>query len=108
VYEFNKQIIASLGEGLAVHDTDLRYVIWNPFMEKMSGRQAAEVIGEHPLELFPFLKDGASMPCSSGRLRVETAISEDKLTPLPTHSTPRWTMTRAEGLIATRAVGSPA
>lgn len=96
VYEFNKQIIASLGEGLAVHDTDLRYVIWNPFMEKMSGRQAAEVIGEHPLKLFPFLKDWGVYGLLERALAGETLTSEDKLTPLPTHSTPRWTMTRAE------------
>lgn len=96
VYEFNKQIIASLGEGLAVHDADLRYVIWNPFMEKLSGRPASEVIGEHPLKVFPFLKEWGVYPLLERALAGETLTSEDQLTPLPNHSTPLWTMTRAE------------
>ncbi len=55
--QFNKQIIQSANEGIIVYDAKMKYLVWNPFMEKLSGIQAKEVIGKHPLEVFPFLKD---------------------------------------------------
>ncbi|MFA7062460.1 MAG: PAS domain S-box protein, partial [Pedobacter sp.] len=55
--QFNLQIINSAHEGIIVYGTDLRYQVWNPFMEQLSGLKASEVLGKHPLEVFPFLKD---------------------------------------------------
>ncbi len=55
---FNEQIINSAQEGIIVYDKDLRYVIWNPYMEQISGMKAADVIGRYPLDIFPFLKEG--------------------------------------------------
>lgn len=49
----NEQIIHSVGEGIIVLDRELRYVVWNPFMERLTGVGAHEVIGKHPLEVFP-------------------------------------------------------
>jgi two-component system cell cycle sensor histidine kinase/response regulator CckA len=54
--QFNKQIIASAPEGLIVMDRDLRYQVWNPRMEVMSGLPASEVLGKRPMDLFPFLE----------------------------------------------------
>lgn len=54
--QFNLQIINNAEEGIVVYGTDLRYRGWNPYMERLSGLPAHEVIGKHPLELFPFLK----------------------------------------------------
>ena len=50
-------IIASVQEGVIVYDRDLRYQVWNPFMERISGVPAANVIGRLPLEVFPFLRE---------------------------------------------------
>jgi len=55
--QFNKQVINSAQEGIIVYDLNLKYLVWNPFMEKMSGIPASEVLGKYPLEVFPFLKD---------------------------------------------------
>lgn len=55
--QFNLQIFNNAEEGIVVYGTDLRYRGWNPYMERLSGFPASEVIGKHPLELFPFLKD---------------------------------------------------
>src|SRR5262249_3642308 len=55
--EFTRQIIANAREGIIVYDRKLRYQLWNPFMEELSGLPAAEVVGQHPLELFPFLRE---------------------------------------------------
>jgi len=56
-YRFNEQIIKNTQEGVIVYGSDLRYLIWNTFMEELSGVPASEALGKHPLELFPFLKD---------------------------------------------------
>ncbi len=50
-------IIDSVQEGVIVYDCDLRYQLWNPFMERLSGIPASKVLGRHPLELFPFLQE---------------------------------------------------
>ncbi|MEI6305741.1 MAG: PAS domain S-box protein, partial [Deltaproteobacteria bacterium] len=54
---FNREIISSAREGIIVYDRELHILIWNPFMEEISGFMAADVIGKHPLELFPFHKE---------------------------------------------------
>ena len=53
----NQDVIKSAHEGMIVYGPDLRYLVWNPCMERLSGRKADEVLGKHPLEVFPFLKD---------------------------------------------------
>lgn len=53
--ELFSNVIASAHEGIAVLDGDLRYVVWNPSLERISGVTAAQVLGKHPLEAFPFL-----------------------------------------------------
>jgi PAS domain S-box-containing protein len=55
--ELNRQIVSSAQEGIIVHGSDLRYKLWNPYMERMSGLKAADVVGKHPLELFPFMAE---------------------------------------------------
>ncbi|MBI3595553.1 MAG: PAS domain S-box protein [Nitrospirae bacterium] len=42
----NQQIIASVQEGIIVYDRAFRCRVWNPFMEKMSGLRADQVLGE--------------------------------------------------------------
>lgn len=57
----NRQIISGAKEGIIVYGSDLRYQAWNPFMEELTGYPASEVIGRHPLEVFPFLKESGVM-----------------------------------------------
>ena len=58
---FNQQVINGAKEGIIVYDRSFRYRIWNPFMEELSGLSAQEVLGKHPLELFPFMKENGVM-----------------------------------------------
>jgi len=53
--QFNRQIIESAQEGIVVYDRNLRYLLWNRFMERFTGVSAQEVLGRHALEVFPFL-----------------------------------------------------
>ncbi len=58
--QFNKQIINSVQEGIIVLDKNLRYIVWNHFLEELTGVLEAEVIGKSPLEVFPdLLENGA-------------------------------------------------
>ena len=50
---FVETVIASAGEGLIVYDRDLRYAVWNPGMEQLTGMSAGEVLGGKADALFP-------------------------------------------------------
>jgi len=54
--QFVQQIINSAQEGVIVYDQDLRYLVWNRFMERLTGITSEEVLGKHPSEIFPFLQ----------------------------------------------------
>ena len=58
---FNQQIIADAKEGVIVYDHNLKYLVWNPFMEKLTGLPAAQVVGKHPTAIFPFLNNAGMM-----------------------------------------------
>jgi len=52
-----QQIISNVQDGILVYSRDLRYLVWNPVMERLSGRTAEEVLGGDARELFPHLKE---------------------------------------------------
>ncbi len=52
---FNREVINNLGQGVVVYDKELRYRLWNPFMEKITGKKEKEVLGKS-VEIFPHLK----------------------------------------------------
>jgi PAS domain S-box-containing protein len=58
---FNRQIIHSARDGVVVYDKDLRYQVWNPYMEELTGIPSSRIIGKHPIEVFPFLKENGSL-----------------------------------------------
>jgi len=60
-YQFSQRIIDNAREGIIVYGPDLRYRVWNPFMETMSGYAAEEVLGRHPEEVFPVLRQAGVM-----------------------------------------------
>ena len=51
--ELNRKILSGAQEGIVVHDRMLRYTLWNPFMERITGMKEKDVLGSHPAELFP-------------------------------------------------------
>lgn len=53
--EFGLQVVSSANEGIIVLDPEMRFRVWNPFMEGLSGLTADRVLGRLPSELFPFL-----------------------------------------------------
>lgn len=54
---FNREVINNAGEGIVVYNKELRYQLWNPFMEKITGKEANEVLGKYAPDIFPHLKE---------------------------------------------------
>jgi diguanylate cyclase (GGDEF)-like protein/PAS domain S-box-containing protein len=50
-------LAASDGIGVAVCDRDFRYLLWNRFMEELTGLPAASVLGRNALEVYPHLRE---------------------------------------------------
>lgn len=53
----NQQIVDSAREGIIAYGPDLRYRVWSPFMEELTGFSSRDVLGRHPLDVFPFLEE---------------------------------------------------
>src|SRR5258705_6680893 len=56
-HQFNKEIIQDAAEGIIVYDSELRYQVFNPFMERLTGKRAEEVLGKCAPEVFPALRE---------------------------------------------------
>lgn len=54
---FASEIIENAGEGIVVYDRDLRYVVFNHFMEELTGLAAADVIGRPAPDVFPHIRE---------------------------------------------------
>ena len=53
--QFNREIISSAKEGIIVYDSKFCYLVWNQFMESLTGIPSSEAIGKRAFELFPHL-----------------------------------------------------
>jgi diguanylate cyclase (GGDEF)-like protein/PAS domain S-box-containing protein len=49
--QFNQQVITTAREGIIVYDRELRYLVWNKFMEELTGLRADQVLGRRPRDL---------------------------------------------------------
>jgi two-component system cell cycle sensor histidine kinase/response regulator CckA len=54
---FNKEIISSANEGIIVYDRELRYIVWNRFMEELTGLPGSDVLDRSTFEVFPHLRE---------------------------------------------------
>lgn len=54
-HTLNQQIIQSALQGVIVYGQDMRYQVWNPFMEQLTGLLAADILGRQAAEVLPFL-----------------------------------------------------
>jgi PAS domain S-box-containing protein len=87
----SEQVIACAQEGVIVYGPDLRYQVWNPFMEQLSGLPASEVLGRHPLEVFPFLREAGVIDRLERALAGENVGSVDFPFQLPGTGKTGWT-----------------
>ena len=56
-YAFIRQLAGNVREGIAILDGELRYVIWNPYLENLTGFSQQEIEGRRIMDVFPMLED---------------------------------------------------
>jgi PAS domain S-box-containing protein len=82
--QFNREIIEGAAEGIIVYDSELRYQIFNPFMERLTGKRLHEVLGKVATEVFPRLLPSGIEAALKRALQGESVQVEDAL--IPKHS----------------------
>jgi PAS domain S-box-containing protein len=87
-------VLSSIGEGLVVYDRDLRFQMWNPFMERLTGLSAAEVLGREALEVFPDFADHEVIGHLSRALDGESVSSTDTRFQIPFSGREGWVVAR--------------
>jgi PAS domain S-box-containing protein len=55
--QFTREIIHNTKEGIVVYDRNFNYLVWNPFMESLTGISASESLGKNAFNLFPHLQE---------------------------------------------------
>src|SRR3989442_14491949 len=55
--QFAAEILDNTGEGIVVYDREFRYLLWNRFMEDMTGLPAEDVLGKPATEIFPHIRE---------------------------------------------------
>jgi len=53
--QVNREIIDGAAEGIILYDEELRYLVFNPFMERLTGVPAEDLLGKRAVEVFPRL-----------------------------------------------------
>ena len=81
---FNQEIIEDAAEGIIVYDSDLRYQLFNPVMEQLTGKRSDEVLGKVATEVFPRLGPSGIEAALKRALQGESVQVEDAL--IPKHS----------------------
>jgi PAS domain S-box-containing protein len=79
--QFNREIIVEAEEGIIVYDSELRYQLFNPFMERLTGRRSQEVLGKVAMEVFPRLVPSGIEAALKEALRGEVVQVVDALVP---------------------------
>jgi diguanylate cyclase (GGDEF)-like protein/PAS domain S-box-containing protein len=74
---FTRAIISSVQQGIIVYDRELRYQVWNRFMEEITGLSAARVAGTHAYDALPHLRDHGLDALLERALAGETVHSPD-------------------------------
>lgn len=75
--EFAREIVANVQQGIIVYGRDTRYVVWNSYMEELTGMPAEQVLGKLPEEVFPFLKEQGVLELIRKALAGETTSQPD-------------------------------
>ena len=75
--QFTREIIHNTKEGVVVFDRNFNYLVWNPFMESLTGFSASETLGKNGLDLFPHLREQKVDILLQRALAGETVRSPD-------------------------------
>jgi PAS domain S-box-containing protein len=80
-------LIENSVDGILAFDQDLRYTIWNPSMERISGVARSDVIGRVATDVFPYLAETGEDENLWRTLSGDTPVSRDRPYVIPqTHT----------------------
>ena len=77
----NRQIIEGAEVGIILYDSELRYRLFNPFMERLTGKSEVEVRGKVAAEVFPRLRSSGMEDALKRALQGEVVHVADGLVP---------------------------
>jgi formate hydrogenlyase transcriptional activator len=77
--QINREIISGAAEGIVLYDSELRYQLFNPFMERLTGMRSEQVIGRVATDVFPNLHSGSIGSALKRALQGETVHVRDTL-----------------------------
>jgi formate hydrogenlyase transcriptional activator len=79
--QINCEIIDGAAEGIILYDRQLRYQLFNPFMERLTGKSESEVLGRVAAEVFPRLVPSGIEAALKRALAGEVVEVADALVP---------------------------
>ncbi|PYX21599.1 MAG: hypothetical protein DMG82_17695 [Acidobacteria bacterium] len=79
--QISQEIIRDAAEGVIFYDRELRYQLFNPFMERLTGKNAEEVLDRVAAEVFPRLRTSGLEEMLKRALCGETVHVRDILVP---------------------------
>jgi len=88
--QFASEIIENAGEGIVVYDRELRYVVFNHFMEELTGLLASDVIGHPAPDVFPHLREQRVEELLARALKGEQVSSPDVFFYVPNSDRRGW------------------
>jgi len=88
--EFEDAIFEGLAEGIVIYDRNLCYLSWNPFMERVTGLTADQVLGLHAPSQFTHLSAHGLNELLRRALAGETVTSPDILYTSPLKAAAVW------------------
>lgn len=77
----NRQIIEGAEVGIILYDSELRYRVFNPFMERLTGKSQQDVLSRVAAEVFPRLRSSGLEDALKRALRGEVVHVADALVP---------------------------
>jgi PAS domain S-box-containing protein len=88
--ELIQQMISGGKDGVVVYGRDLKCLVWNPTMEKLTGKSAVEVLGKRPLEVFAVLQANGVIKRVKRVLAGKTCADAELHLHLPYSGRPIW------------------
>ena len=83
-------MIMDAREGIIAYDTDLRCILWNTFMEQLTGIPAADVLGRREFDMVPALCDAGANLLLEQALSGKTVESSDISCHIPVSGKQAW------------------
>jgi len=88
--QFNRAIVSSAGEGIVVFDRELRYLVWNKFMENITGIRDTDLLGKKALGITHVFHHPGMEELLDRALQGEFVSSEDTMMELGGNDRSLW------------------